>query len=478
MMFCGNIFAQTPLNLINKSITPVGKNDWRSAIAYTFAKGDKITVVAEVENSKKNFGFCITMFPGNQPLFVDMEATKINYEFEAPMSGAYVFWDEGRKNGKYKLKIDRVPAPNADELLKDRSLAIAEKVDTLWNTKLKREKLADTVIMVPRVKKVLYQTKTASEIVYNEAFAVSPSDNHQSTIVLPYRYNDEYQVITPLELNYTITVDNAVYQALVGQVTTVIESGIDIATGSVIGKIGGANKADESLTLVNKMARTYDKVDQTIEIVESSAEIADISQNGVEQEAAEGEMFVFEEGKLVRAQSQTIEDSKTGTKKRKLKEEKEIKINSMGDIAGYAANKITPNIKEKIKYELFWEEGESRIKKIVASGYDGFTTGKVKLNDKNTLVFRMNFDNTRGSFDGKSILSSYIFGTLTCEYVYKIETYKDVVYFDKFTKPVYVDNMENYKTVSKKVEVIFQDQLTENHHAAKNTNYPKPNISF
>lgn len=327
---------------------------------------------------------------------------------------------------------------------------LVEYPDTTWTVKMIDQSASEKVSLVPRMKRIKSQVTTKSEMVYNQSFAAVPGNNFAAKIHLPDPINDGYQTMKYKKLKFTLTVNDATYEALKNQISNVAEAGLSYGIGKGTGKLTskmGSSKppGDESMNMVEKIVDAQEKYETTTEVIETSKDVKDVYNDDYEEEEEQEAFFIENGGKAntVLNKVGVNADVTEYIPDAMLK----LKIPSVADISDKAADAITPKIKDKVTLKVSASKNPGNF---LINKHAGFLVDSLDLTDD--LNFSFLIENPRQATDLRNLLSLYLYGNLMVEVEYELINYKDMIVYEEIREPVAAGAMpeQEYKVVTRR----------------------------
>jgi len=437
------VWAQQTKTLVKGSFT-AEKRDWAHFEPFGAFAGDQITIKATSTHKKRTFELYVVQYPGHQLEYVNQEIEDVEYTFEVGGDETFVIWYKARFDTPFEIEVTKtVQAQNAS---RSDEIVMVSIPDTTYKNSTSEIQFATIKKAIPRVEKVALKTYEMSEVILSKTTGLVPQGTDMSLLAFPPMIDDDYRESKLVSWNMTITVSDAVYQALKEQVS----SGLEAVAGAALSAAKG--KGIDKLTKDGKY-KYVKNIDKALEIkenvevpLEAAQEIYGMYQpkdgDTLEVQRLEGggqvPAFVVGGGELQKVKIEQTKDQ-DGNAELQVEGTKKFEIPSMGDLADKAAGAITPKIKDKVIVRAYkWKSGDEE-KTLMHEETTGFTTKEFLASDGNAgeeYAYFIEVENGRSKGDGKNFLTLLVFCNILLEATYEVTDYADMLYYDYVEEPV------------------------------------------
>lgn len=437
------LLAQQTKTLVQGSFT-ADKKEWAHFEPFGAFAGDQVTIKATSTHKKRFFELCVVQYPGHQLEYINQEIEDVEYTFEVGGDETFVIWYKAKHETPFDISVTKtIQAKNAG---RSDEVVMVSIPDTTYKNSTAEVGFATIKKAIPRVEKVALKTYEMSEIVMSKSIALPPGTTDMSLLAFPPMIDDEYRESKLVSWNLTLSVSDAVYQALKEQVS----SGLQAVAGAAIS--GAKGKGIDKLTKNGKYkyVKNIDKaleVKETVEVPLGAAEeIYDMytkeGGEGIEKQRLEngGQVpaFVIGGGQLQKVKIEQTKDQ-DGNAKLEVENNEKFKVPSIEDLADKAAGAITPKIKDKAKVIAYkWKSGDED-KTPIFEETAGFITHEFTAAEGNASeehAYFVEVKNVRSKGDGKNFLTLHVFCNVLLEATYEVTDYADMLYYDYVEEPV------------------------------------------
>jgi hypothetical protein len=453
--------AQT-INIHSGSVSS-DKDNWSSLPLFSAYKGDKIKFEAQVDHKRKDVKLYVVQYPGDLIVYANDAMEADNYEFVVPSDAIYGFWYKGAGEN-VSLNVDRIAGPNTKSEPLKWQMVVDQ--DTLHDNGFSDVVIGKTVKYLPRVQRVKIREMETSEVLSNTSYGLIPEGGMMYPIEVPNSDVDNYRKKEIVGLTVTLTAGNSTYEALKGVVTKGLTAAANKAVGSAT-KAGAkkmVKKQDPSSNydFVEDIFAEKEKLETAQELLELGAEAAEVLGDSTD-ENSNGEKlskgmdvgaYVLQPGGFQKVMINKIMEE-NGKGELSVSGLTGYEIPSIKDLAGKAADLITPKVDDKVTLRLM-DVTANMDTLFVETG--GFITKEVLLDGSEYKVYYLSVMNPRKMKDLKNLANTTIHGNVIVEAKYRLTDYADMVYFDRVEEPVTTKKYFKTKKLETSKKLVLEGQ--------------------